>query len=228
MRLHAVSDQIFSRRGYPAGIEPAGRNVIGGDASPSIASTRAPCKSRQAPAALTACCRNTAALDVRGIRIPLVNVAFAEPSSICQCASPSNTCAYCLLNISRVDGRRGRCFHFLRRGPDVAQKNGLAVVSLPSGSVVEIDIHAAGQRVGHHQRRRSQIIRAHQRIDAAFEIAIAAEHRDRHQVVVFDRLRQWRPAADRCCRCKWCSRSPPDGNSASRDTASALQPRDSR
>ena len=54
--------------------------------------------------------------------------------------------------------------------------------------VLQIDIHAAGQRIGHHQRRRSQIVRAHQRIDAALEVAIAAQHRRDDQLAFLHRL----------------------------------------
>ena len=61
----------------------------------------------------------------------------------------------------------------------------------------QIDVGRAGQRVSHDQRRTGQIICLHQRIHAAFEIAIAAKHRRGDQIAVGHgighRLRQ-RPA----------------------------------
>ena len=65
---------------------------------------------------------------------------------------------------------------------------------------LKIDIHAAGQCVGHHQRRRCQIVGAHQRIDAAFEVAIATEDGGNGQLpllhCVRHRFRQGSTVAD--------------------------------
>ena len=52
----------------------------------------------------------------------------------------------------------------------------------------DIDVHRAGDRIGDHQRRRSEIVGAHVGVDAAFEIAIAREHRGGDEIVVVDRL----------------------------------------
>ena len=52
--------------------------------------------------------------------------------------------------------------------------------------VDDVEIHAARERVGDHQRRRSEIIRAALGIDAALEIAVAAEHRYGDEVIVLD------------------------------------------
>ena len=40
----------------------------------------------------------------------------------------------------------------------------------------EVDIHAAGQRVGDDERRRREIVVARERIDAPLEVAVAREH----------------------------------------------------
>ncbi len=57
---------------------------------------------------------------------------------------------------------------------------------LPSGFGGEIEIHAAGERVGDDERRRREIVGAHERVDAAFEIAIAAEDGDGDEIVFLD------------------------------------------
>jgi hypothetical protein len=55
--------------------------------------------------------------------------------------------------------------------------------------VLQVDVDPAGERIRHHERRARQIIGAHQRIDAAFEVAVPRQHRHRHQVTAFDGVR---------------------------------------
>ena len=45
---------------------------------------------------------------------------------------------------------------------------------LPSGSCRQVDVDRAGQGVRHHQRRAGEVVRLHVRVDAAFEVAVAA------------------------------------------------------
>ncbi len=77
-------------------------------------------------------------------------------------------------------------FDLLRRGPDIAQENRLAGLVVAERLRGHIEIHASGKRVGDHQRRRGQIICAHQRMNAPLEIAISAEHRNGDKAVVLD------------------------------------------
>ena len=46
----------------------------------------------------------------------------------------------------------------------------------------QVDIGRAGQGVGDHQRRTGQVVGLDQRIDASFEVAVAAQDGRRHQV----------------------------------------------
>ena len=41
----------------------------------------------------------------------------------------------------------------------------------------QIDRHRAGERVGDDERRRREVVGAHLLLDAAFEVAVAAQHR---------------------------------------------------
>ena len=52
----------------------------------------------------------------------------------------------------------------------------------------EVDVERAGQRIGDHQRRRGEIVGPHVRVHAAFEIAVARQHRGGDQIVLVDRL----------------------------------------
>ena len=77
----------------------------------------------------------------------------------------------------------------LRRGrPDVLQVDRLAVLAHAERLARDVDLERAGERVGDDQRRRGEIVRAHVRIDAALEVAVAGEHRAGDEVVRVDRL----------------------------------------
>ena len=84
-----------------------------------------------------------------------------------------------------IDRGANRVVHFLRRRPDIFQINRLAIRAGAQRLRSHIDIHRARQRIRHHQRRRRQIVRLHLRIDAAFKIPVAAQHRRHHQISVF-------------------------------------------
>ncbi len=95
----------------------------------------------------------------------------------------------------------------LGRRPDVLEIDGRAVGAGAERLGGEIDRHRAGQRVGHHQRRRGEIVGAHVVIDAALEIAIARQAPRRPR----DDARGWCARSPRAavpnCRCRWCSHS---------------------
>ena len=53
----------------------------------------------------------------------------------------------------------------------------------------QIDLHLAGERVGDDERRRRQIVGADLRLNAALEVAVAAQHRCHDQILILDDLR---------------------------------------
>ncbi len=61
--------------------------------------------------------------------------------------------------------------------------------AVPSGSVARFEFHGAGQSIGDYERRGSQIIGAHIRIDAALEIAVAGKHGRDDEVLVVHSFR---------------------------------------
>ena len=71
-------------------------------------------------------------------------------------------------------------------GPDVLEVHRLAVLVLAQRLVVEIDVHRPGERVGHAQRRRGQVVHLHVGVDAPLEVAVARQHRDDRQVLRAD------------------------------------------
>ena len=72
--------------------------------------------------------------------------------------------------------------------PDVAQVHLLALVVGAERRAHQIDIHVAGERIGDNERRGSEVVRAHVRVHAALEVAVARKHRGRDDVVLVDRL----------------------------------------
>src|SRR5260370_26964949 len=87
----------------------------------------------------------------------------------------------------------------------------------------EVQVHAPRKSVSDDQRRRSQIIGANQRMNAALKVAIAAEDGHGDQIVVLDRgadgLRQRTAVA----KCKWCTHSQLGESSVSLDKVSTRQ-----
>ena len=73
-------------------------------------------------------------------------------------------------------------------GPDVLEEDVVAVGVLAERVVEQVDVHRAGQRVGHDQRRRREVVHLHVGVDPALEVAVARQHRDDREVVVVDGL----------------------------------------
>ena len=66
------------------------------------------------------------------------------------------------------------------------QKNRVAVRVVAERLLRQVDVDAAGEGVGDDQRRRGEEIRPHLGVDAALEIAVAAQHRRDDEVVLVD------------------------------------------
>ncbi len=80
----------------------------------------------------------------------------------------------------RIDLAAGR--------PDVLEEDLLALLVEAERLLGEVDIHRAGDRISHHQRRRGEIVGPHVGVDAALEIPIARKHRRGNEIVLVDRL----------------------------------------
>ena len=74
------------------------------------------------------------------------------------------------------------------RRPDVLEEDLLALLVEAERLLDEIGIHRARERIGDDQRRRREVVRAHVGVDAAFEIAVAGQHRRGDQILVVDGL----------------------------------------
>ena len=86
------------------------------------------------------------------------------------------------------DGLADRRVDLLRRRPDVLEVDRLAVLAGAQRLGGDVGQHRARQRVGHHQRRRGQVVGLDLGVDATLEVAVAREHRRHHELAVGDRL----------------------------------------
>ncbi len=107
----------------------------------------------------------------------------------CQFWSPSETVEYCLRNMSESMQAATVSETSFCVGQMSRRKTGLPVLVRAERVGVEVVVDVAGERVGDDQRRAHQVVGADLGRDAAFEVAIAGEHGDGDQAVVFDGLR---------------------------------------
>ena len=69
-----------------------------------------------------------------------------------------------------------------RRRPDVLEVNRLAIAAGAQRLGRQIEIQRAGERIGNDERRRGEEVHLHFRMHAAFEVAIAGQHRARDHI----------------------------------------------
>ena len=132
-------------------------------------------------------------LDIGGVRIPRVNVAGGGrhfvPFRVLGRKVPVEPPKH-------VGLERGLQLvaDFLKGGPDVAQEYRLAVLALAQGFMAEVDVNPAGDRKCDHQRRRHEKVGLDALVHPRLEVAVARQHRGRHEIVlhhgVFDRRMQ--------------------------------------
>ena len=167
--------------------------------SPSITSTRAPRMSEIGRGGRLEPSEKRRLVDIRGLLVPREQRALADRNRVPARIAVEHI-GVLLLELLGLERARHGVRDLLLRRPHVAQIDRLAVSPLAERLLVEIDVHRAGERVRHHQRRRGQIVRACVRIDSSFEIAIAGQHRGGHEIRVRhalrDRLRQRSAVAD--------------------------------
>ena len=75
---------------------------------------------------------------------------------------------------------------FLVGRPDVLEIDRLAVAAGAERLGGDVDVERAGERIGDDQRRRGEVVGPHVGVHAAFEIAVARQHRGGDEIVVVD------------------------------------------
>ena len=125
-------------------------------------------------------------LDVGRVGLPFIDRPALDRNLIPLRAEGVDIGVHCAV-IFRIVGKTQGRLQFLRRGPDIRQIDRLAVLADAQRFCRQVEVHRAGQGVGDHQGGRGEIIGLDQGVDAPLEIAVAAEHRRRHQLVTLDR-----------------------------------------
>jgi hypothetical protein len=77
---------------------------------------------------------------------------------------------------------------FFTGRPEIAQIDGLAVLAGAERRGGNVLVHRPQQGIGDDQRGAGEIIRAHIGMHAALEVAVAGQHRNGDEAVVFDCL----------------------------------------
>ncbi|GBF30568.1 hypothetical protein MnTg04_00509 [bacterium MnTg04] len=128
--------------------------------------------------------------------MPLVEFSFGNLQAVPVFVAIEYLCVFMPERFT-VNAGVHRFVDFPLAGPDVPQIHGLAIGSCSQRAVDQVDVHVAGQRIGHHQRRRSEKIHSDQRMNAALEISVAREHGATHQLAAFHRFPDFRPQRPR-------------------------------
>ena len=128
-------------------------------------------------------------LDVGGVVLPGVGVGFRHLYGLPLLVAFEYLGVF-LAEHGGVDFLYG-LGNFLLGRPDVAQVHRFAVAVFAQRLLGDIHAHAAGQGIGDHQGRRGQPVGFHQRMHAAFEVAVAGQHRGDGQVMFLNGLLDW-------------------------------------
>ena len=127
-------------------------------------------------------------LDVQRILLPLEQVAFRHRQTLPVLVAVEHLSVLALEHRG-VDRARNRIGDFFLRGPDIAQVNRRTIRADAERLAFNVNIDRPRDRISDHQRRRREIIEAHDRIDPPFKVAIAAQDRARHQIALLHRTR---------------------------------------
>ena len=92
----------------------------------------------------------------------------------------------------RAQRRLHRIAHFFQTRPEIAQKSFFAGFVFADWLFAKIDIHPPGKRERDYQRRRHQEIGFDVLVHPRFEIAVTRKHGRRDQIVIVDRLFDFR------------------------------------
>ena len=135
-------------------------------------------------------------LDVGRSGVPGVQLAFRNLDRVPGCVGAKDVAVLFLVHgwFERLCHRR---LHLFLARPDLVQVNRIAVAIRADRLGRQVKVYRAGQRIGHHQRRRGQVVGPHRGVDAPLEVAVAAQHRRGDQVFFLDGLRDhlWHRAA---------------------------------
>ena len=155
--------------------------------SPSLASTRAPATSVTGAGFPGQTLEERGSQHVGRVRVPLEGAArgrFHRPPALVTVEHRRVPPAEHL----RIERRADGLGDLLGGGPELGQVDGTPVGAGADGIGSEVGVDGPGQGVGHHQRRRGEVVEADVGVDAPLEVAVARQHGGHRQVALSHRL----------------------------------------
>ena len=185
--LDAVLEQVLA--GRAVGLDRAGRrDVVGGDAVAERDEAARALDVLQRLRLRRHALEERRPLDVGRALVPGVQVALGNGQRLPALVAGEDV-GVLLVEHAAVERGGDGLLDLRARGPEVAQEDVGALAVLAERLGVEVDVDPAGERVGHDERRRGQVVRPHLGMDARLEVAVAREHRADDEVVLLDGLR---------------------------------------
>src|SRR5215472_1082711 len=185
-RLHAMVDEVLAR-GAVGLDRSGGRDVIRGYAVAEIAEHARAGDVLHGSGLRRHVLEVRRILYVRRLLVPDEVLAFRDLQSAPALVALEDI-AVALLEEIAGDVLAYDLVDLFRGRPDVFEVDGLtlAVMDVAERLLVDVNIDASGEGVSDDQRRRHQVVRPHFRVDAALEVAIAAEHRRDDEIFLRD------------------------------------------
>ena len=187
LALHAVLGR-YRPAGVSALMEPAGRDVVGGDRVAELGQHAGTGDVRDRRRLAPPCPRSTGACARRSSSGPTRRCCRSGWAARASARRPRTRRrsreANISLSIEAVDDvARPR----LGVGQMSRRKTGVAVLVVAQRVGREVEVHRAGEGVGDDQRRGRQVVHLDVGVDPALEVAVARQHRGTARSCVVDR-----------------------------------------
>ena len=179
LRSDALIDEPSSGRAVRRD-RTRGRDVIGGDRVPELGETAGVRDVGERLRRSGHAVEERRPVHVGGGVVPLVAISTREHEAV----PPLVAVVDRAVGVGEHVGPEGVAdglLHLRGRGPDVGEMHGGAVRVDADRVAGEVDVHGAGQRVGHDERRGGQVVHPHIGVDPAFEVAVPRQHRRQRQ-----------------------------------------------
>ena len=122
-------------------------------------------------------------LDVGALAVPLIHVADSGRDLVPLRILRREVLVELLENL-RLERRLHGVAHFLKRGPEVGEINGFAVLVLAERFAAQVNVHAARERERDDERRRHEEVCLDVLMHARLEVTVAREHAGGDEIVL--------------------------------------------
>ncbi len=124
-------------------------------------------------------------LDIGGVVTPAIDLAVRHRDGVPRLVAVVDVGVLLGVHI-RLECSGNRVRNFLLCRPKIPQVDRFAMRIDRQWLVYQIDVDTARDSIRHHQRWRRKVVRAHVGVDAAFKVAVTAQHGGGNQLVLID------------------------------------------